>query len=462
MISVQTLAELTTSQIVNSLVLGLALAAFATSILAFVAKKDSGVRFAVWFSAMIAIASLFFLSPPILRSVTAVPVHRPELSLPAHWAIYIFFVWAAIAAIGLARVARGLWRVRSLKKSALPVDQTVLASLDAAQLQHGKRRFAVCASEQVRVPAAMGFFHPVVILPAWALRELSTEELNSVVLHEAAHLSRWDDWTNLFQKIVRAVLFFHPAVWWIDSRLSLEREMSCDDIVVMHSENARRYAACLVTLAEKASHHHSLALVQAAVSHLRHTAQRISKILDGRRRHAGSGFAPGFSALAVFATIAFVAAQHTPELVGFRNSSSEPAQLASSDSGVDPVPMARAIPASLHSNPPMQAAPATKLQRTQKPVKKVIPRPRTDWSAVNESREEARLDAPRSTVGQVHPVAVNASMNTDAVPAYIYFVTQTEQFDSFGNVTVTTSVWRVPVGNISHAQSQSGVLPHST
>src|SRR5690349_1147950 len=121
MISVQTLAELTTSQIVNSLVLGLALAAFATSILAFVAKKDSGVRFAVWFSAMIAITSLFFLSPPILRSVTAVPVHGPELSLPAHWAIYIFFVWAAIAAIGLARVARGLWRVRSLKKSALPV-----------------------------------------------------------------------------------------------------------------------------------------------------------------------------------------------------------------------------------------------------------------------------------------------------------------------------------------------------
>lgn len=462
MINVQTLAELTTSQIVNSLVLGLALAAFASSILAFVAKKNSGIRFAVWFSAMIAIASLFFLSGPFLRSATAVHVHAPEISLPRHFALYIFFAWIIIATIGLARIARGLWRVRGLKKSALPVDQTVLASLDAAQLQPGKRRFVVRASEQVRVPAAMGFFHPVVILPAWALRELSTEELNSVVLHEAAHLSRWDDWTNLFQKIVRAVLFFHPAVWWIDSRLSIEREMSCDDIVVLHSENAHRYAACLVTLAEKASHHQSLALVQAAVSHLRHTAQRISKILDGRRRHAGSGLAPGFSALAVFAVIAFVAAQHTPELVGFRSNSSEPAQLASSDSGVDPAPMARAIPASLQTNARMDAAPAAKLQRTQKPVKRVIPRPRTDWSAANDSREEARFDAPRSTVGRVHPVAVNASMNTDAVPAYIYFVTQTEQYDDFGNVMVTTSVWRIPIGKGSHPQSRSGVLPHST
>lgn len=461
MTSIQSLAELTTSQIVNCLVLGLGLALFAGSILAFTARKNSGVRFAVWFSAMIAIASLFFLSEPFLRSLTPVHVQAPELSLPAHFALYVFFAWITIAAIGLARVARGLWRVRALKKSAVPVDPAMLAELNAAQTQRGKRRFTVCASEQVRVPAAMGFFHPVIILPLWALRELSTEELNSVVLHEAAHLSRWDDWTNLFQKIVRALLFFHPAVWWIDSRLSLEREMSCDDIVVTRSENAHRYAACLVALAEKASHHQSLALVQAAVSHLRHTAQRISKILDGRSRHSSSTLVPGFGALAVFTVIAFVAAQHSPQLIGFRNVSSESAQSASADSSVESVPMAPAIPASLHMTR-TGSSPAAKLQKLHGSGKRVLQHPRSDWTTANDRREEARLDAPRSTTPSVRPVAVNAAMNTDAVPAYIYFVTQTEQYDAFGNVMVTTSVWRIPVGKISHVQSQGGVLPHST
>ena len=40
-------------------------------------------------------------------------------------------------------------------------------------------------------------------------------ELNTILLHELAHLGRWDDWTNLAQKVLGALLFFHPAVWWI-------------------------------------------------------------------------------------------------------------------------------------------------------------------------------------------------------------------------------------------------------
>jgi len=78
------------------------------------------------------------------------------------------------------------------------------------------------------VPTAIGFFQPAVIVPAWTLRELSAEELHSVLLHELAHLRRWDDWTNLAQELVGALFFFHPAVWRIGSRLSLEREMACD------------------------------------------------------------------------------------------------------------------------------------------------------------------------------------------------------------------------------------------
>jgi len=100
---------------------------------------------------------------------------------------------------------------------------------------------------------ATGFFRPMIVIPAWALGELSTEELKVVLLHEAAHLERWDDWTNLTQKVLRALFFFHPVVWWLESKLALEREMACDDLVVAATSSPRAYAECLVSLAEKSS-----------------------------------------------------------------------------------------------------------------------------------------------------------------------------------------------------------------
>ena len=110
----------------------------------------------------------------------------------------------------------------------------------------------MCTSESLRVPTAIGFIKPLVVIPAWAMRELSAVELNAILLHELAHLRRWDDWTNLIQKIVGALLFFHPAVWWIEKKLSLEREMACDDLVLVKAgQRPKVYAECLVSLAEK-------------------------------------------------------------------------------------------------------------------------------------------------------------------------------------------------------------------
>ena len=109
----------------------------------------------------------------------------------------------------------------------------------------------IATSEDMRVPAAIGFWKRTIVLPAWALRELPANDLNVVLLHELAHLRRWDAWTNLIQKIVRSIFFFHPAVWWIENRLSVEREMACDDAVLEQTANPHGYATCLVSLLEK-------------------------------------------------------------------------------------------------------------------------------------------------------------------------------------------------------------------
>jgi hypothetical protein len=364
-------------------------------------------------------------------------------------------VWAFVAAVGLARVARGLWRVRSLKKSCVPIDKSEIERLVTPATT---RRIAICVSERLRVPAALGFFRPVIALPSWTLRELSDEELSAVIIHEAAHLERWDDWTNLIQKVIRALLFFHPAVWWIDNRLSMEREMSCDDVVLSRSQNAHRYAACLVSLAEKTHAHRSLALVQAAVSHVKHTAQRISKILDGRQRRVAPVFKPAFAALMAFGAITMVAVQHTPQLVSFRGDETSKSASAGKFDYVATVNQAagNVIAASWH---PANSAPARQYQPKRGAVKRraVTPRVQHNADRMPLPTEEARQQ-PESRGAAF----VNAAMNDATQPHFVYVITQSEQYDSFGNVTVTTSVWRIRVASPAPGSPQNAGFPHQT
>jgi beta-lactamase regulating signal transducer with metallopeptidase domain len=463
MSALQALAQLASSQIVNCLVLGIAIAAVAGAASALAGRKSSGVRFAIWFAALIAIASLFFAARPVTKGAAAAHGNAPEISLRPEWALYIFGAWVFFAAIGLARVVRGMLRVRSLKQNSTPLEHGLAASITSA-LPPVWRRFSLCSSEDFRVPAAIGFFRPMIVLPAWAVLELSAEELHTVVLHEAAHLQRWDDWSNLLQKIIRALLFFHPAVWWIESRLSIEREMSCDDMVLVGSRNARQYAACLVALAEKTHAHRSIALAQAAVSRLKHTAQRISKILDGRERRAKPMLAPVMAAMTAFGAISLVAVQHTPQLVSFRsapastNASTNQIARADKFDYVAPVdaPKTNAIAASLHVTNSAGAVRA--LATTQShPHRSTAPRANPNLSRPSEPTEEARSRFERGK-----PAIVNAAMQQDTAPAFIYFVTQSELYDDFGNMTVTTSVWRIRIAKPLPAQTRSGAIPNKT
>jgi beta-lactamase regulating signal transducer with metallopeptidase domain len=127
------------------------------------------------------------------------------------------------------------------------------------------RKVSVLVSQRLEVPTAIGFYKPAIILPKWLLESTPAEELKYILLHELAHLRRRDDWTNLAQKILKALLFFLPSVWWIERRLSLDREMACDDAVLAHSGSPRGYAECLARVAERSFLRRQIALAQAVV-----------------------------------------------------------------------------------------------------------------------------------------------------------------------------------------------------
>ena len=100
--------------------------------------------------------------------------------------------------------------------------------------------------DRLAMPVLIGIIRPLILLPPAALSGWSVEQLEMVLLHELAHLRRWDNLVNLMQRFVESLLFFHPVVWWLSSWVRLERELCCDQLVVERLGQPVAYAEILL------------------------------------------------------------------------------------------------------------------------------------------------------------------------------------------------------------------------
>jgi bla regulator protein blaR1 len=306
--------------LIYSAVAGTLLAAAVWLLLQAFPRRDSRTSFAVWFATLLATAMLPLLSMHSSGSTgSAAGGSHAVMTMPTSWAWCIFGVWAAIALCGLARVALATVQVWKLRRQAAAVD---IERLDAdlreliEDLQRS-RPVRLLVSERLEVPTAIGFRKPAIILPAWLLESTPPEEIKYILLHELAHLWRRDDWTNLAQKVLKALLFFLPSVWWIERRLSLDREMACDDRVLAQTGTPRGYAECLAHVAERSFLRRQLALAQAAVGRVRQLTARVAMILDPNRPRATKLWKPAIPAVIVLAGLSALPASLTPLLVSF-------------------------------------------------------------------------------------------------------------------------------------------------
>jgi beta-lactamase regulating signal transducer with metallopeptidase domain len=444
LVSIQWISE----RVLNSIPEGLLIAAFAWILLRLAGRQNSGTRFAVWFAALLAIGALPFVPAVQVGGSVARAVHA-EVTLPSAWAGVLFGIWAVITLIASIRLGAGLWRVRSLRRNAAilsTVDPVIRKTVDECK---AIRTVEVCTSSEVRVPTAIGFLNPAILIPEWAVAELSPEELRAIILHEFAHLRRRDDWTNLLQKVIRTFFFFHPAVLWIERRLSLEREMACDDAVLAETENPHLYARCLVSLAERSFLRRSVAMAQAAISRAKDTSLRLAQILDVDRPKATRVFSPAVAAVAAFAGLSFVAIPNAPRFVAFQPPvSSSAGEVASSVAtpAAPHVPASMVVPASAHSD-----------------LSKVEPGKVKFAIANHRIRESAK--APRGVLSKRRnaaqpPLVVEANAKPDVLRAPQYLVvTQSTEYVRQGSAVVTYSVWRVTLvtrkSAVSKAPSQT-------
>ena len=130
---------------------------------------------------------------------------------------------------------------------------------------------------------ALGWNAPAILLPAALTEQLAQAELDQVLLHELAHLRRWDDWTKLAQRLAEAIFFFHPVIYWIARHLNLEREVACDDWVVVYTGRTKPYALCLTRLVETARGYRHPALASGAQKSGKQLSWRIEMLLNKDR-----------------------------------------------------------------------------------------------------------------------------------------------------------------------------------
>jgi beta-lactamase regulating signal transducer with metallopeptidase domain len=168
-----------------------------------------------------------------------------ELALP--WLVVVW--WAGVCGLSM-RLLRGYWSVRlvaSRHTRPLPAEWE-------ERIRELRRRLRISRpvllleSAVIEVPAVLGWFRPMVLVPASSLSGLTPAQLELILAHELAHIRRHDHWVNLVQVLIETVLFYHPAVWWLSRDIRKERELCCDDLAVATCGNRLAYARALSAL----------------------------------------------------------------------------------------------------------------------------------------------------------------------------------------------------------------------
>ena len=246
---------------------------------------------------------------PALGAAPGAGGQRLATHIHTGWAAGVLAVWLSGAVIILLSVAVGRLRLRALRRAAQPpanAEWFALLRLLGDQLRV-RRRVTLLQSADDVIPATWGWWQPVILLPAEA-DEWSPERRRVVLLHELAHVKRWDCLTQMIARLACAVYWFNPLVWVAAQRMCIERERACDDWVLNGGCKASDYAAHLVAIARTFRRVPQVAAIAMARSSNLET--RIASIVDASRaRRAPSALLAGLFCVGVLAFVAAVAAQ---------------------------------------------------------------------------------------------------------------------------------------------------------
>ena len=219
----------------------------------------------------------------------------------------VFLTWFVGASFFSFRFLIGSWIILRIKNTSSRVDERWQNLLDRLARRIGSGvNVMLLHSPRISVPMVVGFLEPVIIFPLNYFNQMTTDELESILIHELVHIKRHDFIINLVQSTIESLLFFNPAMWWMSRQARKYREFCCDDLVQHNVANKKSYFQALYKSANYAIEYNS------GTIHLYHKKSelimRIKRMLNNSSEPFHFKPLPGILAL-VLASFVFLSFQ---------------------------------------------------------------------------------------------------------------------------------------------------------
>jgi beta-lactamase regulating signal transducer with metallopeptidase domain/DNA-directed RNA polymerase subunit F len=340
----------------------LMLASFITTFIALDGAADASAAFTPARAPAAALASPLF---PEANVPEAANLSVTQAATASSNFLWVARGWLAGVFVLALRIALGLLVIEHLRRrNLLALPDALVERFQALQERLGIRRgIQYSGCRLVSVPAVIGFFRPIVLLPARALTGLSPEQLEAVIAHELGHIKRLDVAVNFFQVVAETLFFFHPAVWWLNQRIRADREDCCDDVAVAACGSKVSYARALATMEDwRGVPALALAVTGSPI------AARIARLLGVKQNEAGARTA-GVVTASLVLTVAVIAGAASLGLA-------RPAfaQILAQAEVAAPVPAESAAPV-VAPTKAAKPAPAAKPAATARPAPAARPNP---------------------------------------------------------------------------------------
>jgi len=166
---------------------------------------------------------------------------------------YSGILYLALLAIPLFKLLFGIGNIYSLKNigtTRVPGHYKLFVA-DMALYLGIKRKVKIMASSVAASPFTTGFLKPVILIPFSLLNQLSTQEVEAIILHELAHIKRNDFLQNIMIQVILTILYFNPFAKMLANLAQTECEKSADHWVTRFEYNHFMYAGLLLQLAQQ-------------------------------------------------------------------------------------------------------------------------------------------------------------------------------------------------------------------
>ena len=225
------------------------------------------------------------------QSVESLPAPRETFARRFEslgWVSWAFAIWLAGTLFISGRLLIGtasIWWIARRATLITDAESQKMAS-DIATRIGLTRRAQVFKSRRTAMPVTCGLIRPKILLPvdsdAWP-----NERRQVVLLHELAHVKRWDCLTQLLGQLACSIYWFNPLVWLASRQLRVERERACDDQVIEVGTKVSDYAGHLLEMARTFRSGRCSSLATLAIARRSQLEGRLLAILDPGQKRRG-------------------------------------------------------------------------------------------------------------------------------------------------------------------------------